>query len=376
MNQINLAPLAIRILSLSILAAVALSYPLWLNQNDFLSTGFPLPIEPIYLLSATLAAIFLLPQKRILYPILCGFLLLIIASNITRAQIWIYHQGLILILIGLAQNDTKSTFKIIRWGIALAYIWGGFNKINPWFAEFQLDWLLEKPAIFQVLSHSKIVGYGIGFFEFLIGILLIISVLQKYKKTISSIAIVFHLFILTMLMAHQWNITVIPWNLTMIGLHGVLIQSNEIINDNQGQKYHTLYWCIIVFCFGIFPGFSYFGFGQYPLSMNMYSGDQPEATLFFHENDVKKLPNDVAKEIYFSKKENEKNIRFLKLQDWSMKSLKVPTYSTPEAFRLYAKSFCNCLTKPDSAGIEILTVSHWKLDSERLIKLKCKEIME
>jgi hypothetical protein len=51
------------------------------------------------------------------------------------------------------------------------------------------------------------------------------------------------------------------------------------------------------------------------------------------------------------------------MQDWAMHSLHVPAYSEKWAMQAYAKKFKTNLSLPDSAGVEILTVSHWQLNS-------------
>ncbi len=357
----------IRIISIAILSSVAIAFPLWLNQNDFILVGFSLGIEPFLLLFASLVAIFCFPQKRYLYLIFLLVLILCCAANFTRLQIWLFHLSGVLCLIGL-EKDEKNILRLLRFGIAAAYFWGGLNKINPWFAEFQLEWLLEKPDFLQIFSNSKIVGYGIGIFEFLISILLIFNKLPKITLLCS---ILFHVFILLMIspFGKNWNYVVVPWNLVFIYFNYYLYQKKEnsffLLNPTE---------IALIFLFFLFPAFQYTTIGQYPLSFNMYAATQPEATFYFHESDENKIPKSIKEFVYIP--DNQQNtIRLLKLQDWAMNSVNTPAFSETWALKAYAQKFCNCLALPDSAGVEILTVKRWDLNSAKVEKINCRTLL-
>ncbi len=333
---------------------MAICYPLWCNQNGFIPVGFSLGIEPFFLLGAALFAIICLPQKSYLYLVFLLVLGICLTANFTRLQIWIFHLGGLLLLLGWSN---RRQIDVIRISLAAAYCWGGFNKINPWFAEFQLDWLLEKPFFVAPFRYNTGVGYSMGIIELLLGILLIFN---KLPKLTLLATLLMHCFILLLISPFglDWNDVIVPWNLALMVMNIHLYQHREV--QSQGSFTMPMYFAI--FLFFIFPSWQYIGIGQQPLSFNMYAGDQLEGTLYFHESDLKNINENIKKYVYRTDNQNDKTC-YLKIQDWSMHSLHVPAYSEKWAMQAYAKQFKANLTLPDSAGIEILTVSHWRLNS-------------
>jgi hypothetical protein len=344
----------IRIIAVALLASMAISYPLWCNKNGFIPVGFSLGIEPFFLLGAALFALICLPQKNYLYVVFLLILGISLAANFTRWQIWVFHLGGLLLLLGWSKT---RQIDVIRISLAAAYCWGGFNKINPWFAEFQLDWLLEKPFFLAPFRYNIGVGYGIGIIELLLGIMLVFN---KLPKIALLGTLLMHCFVLLLISPWglDWNHVIVPWNLALMALNIHLYQHRDV--QNQGSL--TLPMYVAIGLFFIFPSLQYVGIGQQPLSFNMYAGDQLEGTLFFHESDLKSINEDIKKYVYRIDNQKDK-ICYLKIQDWAMHSVYVPAYSEKWAMEAYAKQFKTGLSLPDSAGIEILTVSHWRLNS-------------
>lgn len=367
MNMLFAKNTIIRLLSIAILSSVAIAFSLWSNQNDFIQVGFSLGIEPYLLVFASLATIFCFPKKRYLYIIFFLVLIICCAANFTRIQIWLFHLAGLLILIGLGKNE-KDVNNLLRLGIAAAYFWGGINKINPWFAEFQLEWLLEKPDFLQLFGTSKAVGYSIAFFELLLSILLLTKRLPKLALFFS---VIFHAFILLMIspFGKNWNYVVVPWNVALLLFNFYLYYDKENSYAYQFKNQATI---ALMLCFFAFPALQYSQLGQYPLSFNMYAATQPELTLFFHESDENKIPLNI-REHQYSLEGGKSKIRLLKLQDWSMNSVNVPAYSEVWALEAYAKNFCKCLSKPDSASVELLTVERFDMKKTTIRKIPCKD---
>lgn len=199
MNRLQRIEIWQVVLSLAMLAALAVSYKLWLGQREFplvpVTEWWPLMPHPFDWilagglgLSLVLAAIF---RKNRIFPFLVIVLVLVLALfDQNRWQSWVYFYGLmwlVLMPFGRYFHRYQDTNRIIMMGrqlVAGAFVWTGIlglhafilgNPSNSWIANIApgysypmglVGWLLPTleivAGITLLWSRSRYMGIGLA----------------------------------------------------------------------------------------------------------------------------------------------------------------------------------------------------------------------
>jgi len=353
---------------------VLLSWPLWYPDAR---SGIPLLPAPGFegfesipgalqasLFVALLIARILLPGRRWISALLLLVLTILCLLDVNRLQPWVWFYGLVLaLLLGGKKGPAPDAVSALRLVLTAVYVWGGFNKLTPYFAEDNFPWFCEAFAPLRLLGQFPLLGYGVALFEMALGIGLLLPKTRLYTR---YVAIGFHGFIALALspLGLHWNTVAIPWNFAMAALLWLLFSEKERVVLPK----HPVALLLIALAW-LAPALNFFRAWPDALSWKMYSNTQPEATFYTHGGPPCAAVQAVWKASAFDEGRN------LLLDDWSQADLHTPLYTSRRTFMQLGRYLCHCADNQDSAGIYILTVNRWNKRQEGIERIPCKQIM-
>lgn len=362
--------------ALGLLAGMALSWPLW---NTDARECFPVValwggpnwkspavllytgIWPALAVSVIAAVTLLFPGKRGLTVSLAAVLLFLGLSDINRLQPWVWFY-LLLFIAGFIGKKESVKVESMRWVLAGVYFWGGFNKLTPYFVEDNFPWFCEAFPIIKNLGQYPLAGYVVAAMEMSLaaGILL-----PKWRPYFRRVIPVFHATIVIFLWKLDWNMVVIPWNVAMAGMAWLLCSAQaspkEMVDTAVLPRKPLLMPGIAGWLACFSPLLHLFGLWPHPLSWQMYTNTQPEATFVSEygqtcNRELDEMWNTLA----FDNKTK------LSLDDWATQELHVPVFADIWVFRRIKTSLYGC---PLNGDLYILTVDQWDKSKEKLEKI-------
>ncbi|MEI6409469.1 MAG: hypothetical protein WCR52_08805 [Bacteroidota bacterium] len=407
-----------RLVAVGLLAGVGLSLPLW-----FTALRSAMPTVPVFDFLAEPGilglGIVLLGAFLVLYPnrksprlILLLFLIAAILSDVNRLQAWVWFY-LLLLTAAIFYKDDEGKIKqsvVFQWIIASVYVWGGIYKITPYFAEDNFSWFCDAFAFMKPMGAHPFWGYVLAFSEAVLGIGLLVPFTRRVFR---YLALLFHGSVVLMLspLGLNWNLVVIPWNLTMatmvwllfssgnaISLQAIFspskkLRSREIVgvtrshaDNTPGQWEYMLriillrlkkrlllqFWpqYLILFAACLAPALNLLGFWPDALSWKMYSNTQSEATFYAPAGAPKGGVSKYWDQHAFN------NGHDLLLDDWSNEELKTPILPQRRVFMQIGRYLCNCTEQKDSAGLYILTVDPYHKAAEQMEFIPCDRLLQ
>ncbi|MCA0236138.1 MAG: hypothetical protein LCH81_07125 [Bacteroidetes bacterium] len=293
------------------------------------------------------------PREMYLW-LLAGLLLFLCVLDLNRLQPWTWF---FLLAIGIVAAGATSSLMALRWLLAAVYIWGGANKLTPYFAEENFRWFCEVFESTAFLGNYPTLGYAVAVFEMILGLLL---VFPRRNAWLGWIFIVFHGLIILSLLAARWNYVVIPWNAAMALLAFFLLAS-----DGE-KKRPNLTQAFLLLLAGFMPLAYYFNAWPYQLSWQLYTNTQPEA-VFFSEKPCEKTGE------VWQKKSFDEGRRLL-VDDWSIQELGVPMFYSDHTFRQIGRYLCTCSPDFLQTRLIILYVDPWNKNAEQTTIYSCEEM--
>lgn len=385
MAQTTLSP--IRIAALALLAGILCSWPLW----DVGARPFQFPLLPLFgsaefassvpghwqalLLCALTAALVLRPQHRGFLVATVVYLLLLCLLDLNRLQPWVW---LYLLVFVTAVQQRRET--LLRLLLAAIYFWAGFHKLTPYFAEDNFAWFCESFSWSKPLGQYPSLGYSIALLEmsFAAGLLWV-----KTRRWFRYLVVGFHVVILVALSpwGHDWNAVVLPWNLAMAVLVWLAFSPQaEHQRHDEGDPWPVFSFkklaalgpagCTVFALAWLAPALNIWGLWPHPLSWQLYTNTQPEAT--FYAEKPMRFSHPDGGEIWPEWTKDEPQ---LLLDDWAMRDLRVPIFASERTFRQMGRYLCSQLARPDStAALYILSVKPWDKSAEHDEKIPCSKI--
>jgi predicted DCC family thiol-disulfide oxidoreductase YuxK len=280
------------ITNLGLLSSVLLTWPLWGNSRTY-----PLvPILPelsflspyttlvaILLAISTAYALITIKRQRESSIITITLLLILVATDITRLQPWVWHYGMLLLLFSFwrttAQTITKSLISAMSIVVVGIYFWSGIQKMNaafyldifPWFTK-----TLWEPLGTIGMYTFFVLGIFTPFIESAIAIGLLTRTMRR-TALIAALAM-FTLVIASLMFGHDWNSSVWPWNVALLGMAIALFWGSKDTLQNFWSNVRTNRFAhITIALFIIMPLGNFFGITDHYLSWSLYSGHVPTA---------------------------------------------------------------------------------------------------
>jgi len=251
--------------------------------------------------------------------------------------------------------------------IAMVYFWTGAQKLNIQFITDVYPWLVAVFEATKFLAEYPTLGYGVGLFELLIGLLLL---RPKTQKTGVLLGTLLHLGILSLLIKDNWNTVVYPWNVAMVALLFTLFWKKKDTNSAPTVCKKTGPNLFIVALLGILPFFDFFQLIPHCLALGMYSGTSMECDLI--------IPNDgkndcIAPELHAKLLYRSEEKSMLSLDDWGGTDLNIPPFASDRVYRAVAKEFCTCSNKYN-ASVLFYYPERWE-DKDRHVVVSCAELL-
>jgi hypothetical protein len=377
-----------RVVAAAFVAGCALSHNLWLpTSRTFprapLGPSLPAPLFPSleYLLGGllvfSLAALALAGEpKKYLYATVAS-LALLVPSDQTRLQPWVYQYLLLLFVMALharPEGDERSAGRclpVLQVVVAMFYFWGGVQKLNYSFCREVVPQLLAPLSNFSTLTETQTSTLGVcmASVEILVGGGLL---LRRTRHLCVWVALAMHATLLVLLIAAGLNSVVWAWNAAlMLAVPTLFWRSDATVRQAlagwpEGSARVRAALAVVVLC-AVLPALSFRGRWDMYLSGALYSGNTAVAVVRVGGLVYERLPT-AAKRHVFTTSNGE---RMLPLFEWSMAELNVPPYPEPRVFRRVAREVCE-LTDDESQAELIIKGRPAVLDgSYRVSRIGC-----
>jgi hypothetical protein len=319
-----------------LLASILLSYNLWAGERYFPKSTFihdyfsvPAPYDYIQLVVLLVLIVFsFVTQKKLPTLLLILFSVYMCFDDQNRLQPWFYNYILILFVLLFYKhrvdepNNYTTVFISLQILVALIYMFSGIQKMNSSFVPDTFSWMISSFEGFlsqRQLILMKKFGYVVPYFEFGLGLLVLVKPL---RYIVVPLIILMHVFILIMLgpTGKSINMVVWPWNIIMIVLVLLLfanVQAERFYDISFLFKGITFY--IVITLMLIFPIFSLKNQYDSYLSSSLYSANLNDCKLILSNKAYQKLPYYLR---YFTVTNNDYNILYIK--NWAQTELKAP----------------------------------------------------
>lgn len=311
-----------------------------------LLVGWPLLVSGI--LSSALAiscVVYALGFGRRAHPaVALGLTTALCALDLNRLQVWVWMWWCLWALEVARRTAPSREGAFQVWVLAAVYVWGGLNKLTPWFL-VNYDWFCETFSLTAPLSGNAVAGYAMALTELLMGLLLL---WPRTRRAGVWLAWGMHAYILLVLgpLGRNWNMVVWPWNITMMVLLGYFYYQNTKPASFSFSAVPLAVWVAT----WMLPAANIYGWWPESMSWKMYSNTHREATLIAPAG----LPCPNLTPVWEKKAEYNR----LLIDDWSYEELHVPAFNSMRNYEYAAQCLRAC--KGDSIELEILIVERWK----------------
>lgn len=366
---------AVAICALACAAQIALSLPLWAFGSNF-------PKVPVWgaaklmlidvagswgALAMLGCAVGLIarPADRVPAWLWIGVLTLYVLRDLNCLQPWVWFYALLLLGAGVRQgSDETAALNTLRWIVVAVYVWSGFNKITPYFAEDNWAWLTGAFSWTKPLGQIPALGYAAAVGEALLGLALAWPPGRRYARWA---AVLFHGCLILVLSpwSLNWNTVVIPWNAALAALVWVLFADDQPLMLPR----HTAA-IVLTALASIMPAFNLLERWPDNLSWKLYANTQCEGT-FAAQGAMDSSALEYVWQTYGEP--NEGKIFF---DDWATRSLGVPPYPSPDAYRRIGRFLCTELRTDEQSGLYLLRVDRWNRARERFEFQTCDDLQK
>ncbi|WMX13346.1 hypothetical protein [Aureispira sp. CCB-E] len=372
----------IRIITLAFFAQMLLSTNLWFPYDrsyptipllPFLSFSFGATLTP--LLSGLFLGCFSWAscspkwrEQALWIGIISLFLLIL--EDINRFQAWVYIYTTLLSIVGWnwRKKQPQQLRLSLQFTMAMVYFWTGAQKLNIQFITDVYPWLVKVFEATKWLAEYPNLGYGVGLFEILLGITLLIPKTQKIGVLLGT---GLHLGILILLISDEWNSVVYPWNVAMIALLFTLFWKKENDDLPSSESLPMRPNLGIIILFGVLPFFDFFQLIPHCLALGMYSGTSMECDLILDDNG---RANCVPPKLHEKLLYQSDTQSILSLDDWGVEDLNIPPFASERVYRAVAKEFCQC-SHSYQGYAEFYYPERWK-DEDRQLVVSCQELLQ
>jgi len=343
------------VISLGFISGIVASLNLWTTDrtyplvpifDSFARADWLGIITPITII-ALLIGILLSPKWRYLSVIFLFLLILIVLTDQSTLQPWVYQYSFMLGVIaytGIKSKSLISTTANLQLLIGSIYILSGSYKLNADFFVNTFPWLLS-PVTDRLLfltNSLNSLGIYIALFEIVLGVLLLVP---RTRQLGIYCAVMMHIGILLLLspLGLNWNSAIWPWNVTMITLVLILFWNDKVPSIKYAFENKKLALSITVL-FIVLPAIGHIGHWDSYLSFSLYSGNTTGAY--------------IQSSLVPSSRAN--------VSGWSQSELNVPAYPEPRVYKSILQSICMQDSTASMRLYKRRTLKQWSIEKERL----------
>ncbi|TWT39237.1 MauE/DoxX family redox-associated membrane protein [Blastopirellula retiformator] len=246
-------------------ATILITWPLWqVREAPVHLPAIDLPQIPFGV--AILATLLLtLVRPRIGWCVHVAALLLSFVFDQFRTQPQVIANA---ILMAAALDD--HGLRVVRWFLASLWCWAGLHKLlSPDWFTFNA-WSITTSLGLDPSQFGELVGWGVGLGELTVGLLAIF-----WPRGASIPAVLMHVGIALFLtpLAHNWNYSVIPWNLCVAVVGGWVMWT---VSPRLPQ--FRAEWIAAVLLL-LYPAGFYVGWVDHGIASVLYSGGIPDGLI-------------------------------------------------------------------------------------------------
>lgn len=353
MNETNRLKFLRIIICVGLLLGIAFSHELWFPINRTFPRAplvFALPENAVLTFEWALSSILVISlaltafahrPKIFLAVTICSLLLLAFFDQ-TRIQPWVYQYLLVFAVYCRHdwENDderaAEQTIGLAQIVIAGLYVWSGIQKLNFNFSHEVLPSLLIP---LQNLFPSRqppynFLGIAIPLVESLAGIGLLF---RRTRNVAVCLAVSMHVFVLSLLIAQNYNSIVWVWNLTLIFALVFAFWRNGVSVKKTFVAGKISFGKLIVAASLCLPLLNFFGYWDGFLSGALYSGNVEIPAIRIGGDVYENLPR-AAQSVVFRTKSGDQQI--LPLFEWSINDMNAPVYLERRVFVQCLKEIC------------------------------------
>ncbi len=337
------------ITNIGLLLGVLLSWPLWGSERTYPLVPVSSILEPMTAYSGLLACALLvslftslitITRHSLTACISTILLTLLVLTDQTRLQPWVWHYGIILALFSFWKPGTRVsnehlTFALM--GIVVGiYFWSGiqkitsafFTEISPWLTNiFSEPFGLMGLALFLSLSiFIPLIESGIA-----LGLLT-----ARYRQVSLLCALAMLIFVLsTLIFGQGWNSLIWLWNITLFSMAVALFFGRTESLSGVGRAIrHNYFAHITIALFIIMPLGNFFGLTHHYVSWSLHSGHIPTAYLTTDTNLIRTLAPEAS---VIPAPDGQGTLSFV---NFTMSTLNAVPYPETPLFRAIFKDLC------------------------------------
>lgn len=327
----------------------------------------PAVIEaPLFILMCvSLVAIFFGKRIRLFSWIFTVATAVMCAFDQTRFQPWLYEYT-VLLLIASSYNYDKadpkqeqSIFAAARAVLVGIYFYAGLQKLNTQFGVTVIPWLFQPVIPALDGEPAKWVGTILALFELSVAFLLLF---RKTRDVAVLMAAIVHIYVLFLLMHHEWNQVVWPWNISMTIFVVLLFFRQKSFGPVSILIPRSIYHVAAVVLFVIMPALNFIGRWDYYPSAALYSGNIPLGRLIMEEETFLKLPPGIRRAAVPAENKYE-----LPFENWSFDELSVPPYPEVRVLKKVGHFTFSEILKGAPCTLRITTFGHFYQDGEKSV---------
>ncbi len=374
--------------SLSLLASMLISWPLWFAVNGYPSTPLFsllaavsssfLPLISLLSMSALILSIVRWQREQfqtiLLTTVLCCFVLLV-ALDQNRLQAWVY-QALFFILLKLITSNQKELHAAYAVSLSAIYFWSGLHKFNRTFDELAAPWLAlpfhDWPSTLRAIAEL-----GVWSSPALESLLAIGLLTKRGKKTAALGLIATHIMILYVLgpLGLNYNASVWPWNVSQIVILACCFLNRDYpappLKSIIGLSRSTQCMLILYCCM---PALNRAGYWDNYPSFTLYSGDTPRAYVTLSIQELTRL-NPMIQSVAKPIASTDSMVQF-SIHDWSMAARNSPPYPERRVLLSACAKLCDKLQGNQTMTCRFLDRPPIYERQSRVEAFSCKALIE
>ncbi|MFL5753716.1 MAG: MauE/DoxX family redox-associated membrane protein [Bacteroidia bacterium] len=287
----------------------------------------------------SMVAGFFVAHLRLIIPLILSCLSLLFLLDINRFHPEFYIFSCILLMANLYERKKASEENVLlafRILISAVYIFAGLNKLNDCFFPNVYEPMMR--PVKHMLSH--------GLYSFLMALSWLVPLVEiaigaalwmpRFKKVTWKLSLFFHGAIIILLLIHNTNYPVFPWNLCMVTFVFILCRMEKQPSIRVLAEKNKLARTAL-FLFVLVPMSHFINVAGSYISFDVYSGKYGYTYLYVPADMYERLPAHLKVHTRLIDKDHAD--RKLYIDDWALKEIKVPIYYENRALKNYKKYF-------------------------------------